>query len=97
MKIATIQLWEVSNSDNSIISDGCSLHIDKTFRDEFVKDIYSSRINTETPESYERISGIETFIKVPENIWNIIDKEKNIRLSEVEFNNLMSLKQIIPA
>lgn len=97
MKIATIQLWEVSNSDNSIISDGCSLHLDKTFRDEFVKDTYVDRSDNDIPKSYERISGIESFIQVPENIWNIINEEKNIRLSEVEFNNLMNLKQIIPA
>jgi hypothetical protein len=93
MKVATIQLWEVSNSDNSIISDGCSLHIDKIHRDKYVKE---KKIKKVSSDPYERISGIESFIEVPDNIWKIIEEEKNIRLSEVEFNNLMNLKQIIP-
>jgi hypothetical protein len=66
MKVATIQLWEVSNSDNSIISDGCSLHIDKIHRDKYVKE---KKIKKVSSDPYERISGIESFIEVPDNIW----------------------------
>jgi hypothetical protein len=82
-----IQLWEISYPDNSIESDGCSLHLDIESRNVYIK-----QNNTKS----ERFVGEPTMIEVNSSIFETVQKNKNIRLSEVELNNLVGLKDITP-
>ena len=82
-----IQLWKISYPDNSIESDGCSLHLDIESRNVYIK-----QNNTKS----ERFVGEPTMIEVNSSIFETVQKNKNIRLSEVELNNLVGLKDITP-
>lgn len=86
MKKVIIQLWEISN-DVNILSDGCSIHIDENNRNQFIK---------EKNGKIERIVGLPSEIVITDNIYEILLKEKSIRLSEIETNNLLGLKEIKP-
>jgi len=44
--------------------------------------------------TYERIVGRESFVKISEELWDILSINKNIRITEVEFNNLIGFKKI---
>lgn len=82
-----LQLWEISYEDNSIDSDGCSLHIDLESRNLF----------TETNNNnVERFVGIPVTIEVNQSLYEKVEQNKNIRLSEIELNNLIGLKDIRP-
>lgn len=85
MKKILIQLWEISYPDNTIDSDGCSLHIDLESRD-----LFTSSNSSKT----ERCVGIPTIIEVNQSIYETVQKNKSIRLSEIELNNLVGLKDI---
>jgi len=87
MNTILLQLWEISNTDNSILPDGCSLHTTMTNRNSFIKSVN---------ESNERIVGLPSEVEVSDAIFDIIIKKNNIRLSEIEFNNLVGLKEILP-
>lgn len=87
MNTILLQLWEISNTDNSILPDGCSLHTTMTNRNSFIKSVN---------ESNERIVGLPSEVEVSDVIFDIIIKKNNIRLSEIEFNNLVGLKEILP-
>lgn len=80
-----IQLWEISYPSNSIESDGCSLHSDIESRN-----VYINQNNNKS----ERFVGEPTMIEVNSSIFDLVQKEKKIRLSEVELNNLIGLKDI---
>lgn len=96
MRLAIIQIWEESFSDNSISPDGCTLHIDKEYRNRYVENFYNNRTN-EIPDTYERIVGRESFVKISEELWDLVSINKTIRVTEVEFNNLIGFKKIQPA
>ena len=85
METVLIQLWEISNTDNSIISDGCSLHIDYQNRDSYIK------LNN---NSLERPVGLPSDVNINDVLYKILKSEKYIRLSETEMNNLLGLKDI---
>lgn len=84
METVLIQLWEISNSGN-IISDGCSIHIDKIHRDSYIN---------HNPDNSEKPVGLPTEVKLSNTLYKKIMLEKNIRLSEIETNNLLGLKEI---
>jgi len=86
MKLSYIQLWEILLTDNSIQSDGCSLHLTIADRDFFLDKM--SQSNDERP------CGIYEKVFVSDLIWEIVKKEKSVRISEVEFNNSLNLKNI---
>lgn len=88
MKIAVLQLWEIIFPDNSIQSDGCSLHLCDVNRDEFIKN-YRGVIG-------ERPVGLSQKVEIEISIYNSLKNNFNIRLTEVEFNNLLGLKNINP-
>lgn len=83
-----IQLWETIDQDNQIESDGCSLHIDLDSRNFY--------INNEIRENNERFVGLPSEVKTKDSIYEILKIEKSIRLSEIEMNNLLGLKEIEP-
>jgi hypothetical protein len=63
MNKVVFQLWEELERGENIKNDGCSLHINSTERDIFVKSFYEKR-NNSIPDEYEKSSGsfIEAFI-----------------------------------
>jgi len=87
MNIILLQLWEISGNNDYITSDGCSLHTTIEQRNIFI---------SSQKDSYEKIVGLPTEVKVSDSIFDILSKRNNIRLSEVELNNLIGLKEILP-
>lgn len=65
-------------------SDGCSLHINKATRNDFIKN----------HEESENPVGLPSEVSVSDSIFRILENEKNIRLSEIEMNNLIGLNDI---
>lgn len=89
-----LQLWEVSNSDVDVISDGCSIHIDNTSYVDYISNHKLSKLPT-VPSSYERLLGSPIFAFVSDSIFDIIVNKKSLRISESEFNNLIFFEDII--
>lgn len=89
-----VQLWEESTVNRNTISDGCSIHISTEQRNSYVDEIYSKRKNQVVPDSYERIVGppIDAFIE--DDLFAKLIKEKNIRLSQNELNNLIYFEEL---
>jgi hypothetical protein len=85
MKKILIQLWEIYNIDGSVESDGCSLHIDLSNRNNYLNDNFSK---------IERNVGSPSEVEITDKLYSILELKKNIRLSEVEMNNLLSLNDI---
>jgi uncharacterized protein YutD len=94
MNKCIFQLWEESQRDGIILSDGCSIHLSETDRDTYIKNIYSQR-DSEVPDSYDRVVGlgVETFVS--DILFEKLQKEKVIRLNEIEKNNLISMEEIL--
>lgn len=92
--MAILQLWEESDINGEIYPCGCSLHLEKQNRDEYISNFYNNRLEKES--IYERIVGLEVEVDLSEGLKVILSDDKNIRLSEVEFNNLINLKLINP-
>jgi hypothetical protein len=86
MKEVYIQLWEIFLVDKSIQSDGCSLHISLSSRNNFLQNLERNII--------ERPVGKQETVYVDDSIYQILKVESDIRLSEVEFNNSLNLKRI---
>jgi hypothetical protein len=88
MKKVILQIWEES-TENKCRPDGCSLHIDSVNREKFIDSVYKDRRIENIPLSYERIVGlpVEVFIKV--DLFNIVSRDKSIRLMKHEMNNLL--------
>lgn len=86
MKVLFVQLWEIILSDSSVQSDGCSLHVSEESRNNF--------ISSYTGVKGERPLGIFDHVVVSEDIYDIVSCKESVRLSEVEFNNLIGLKNI---
>lgn len=86
MEKIIVQLWETLN-EGVINSDGCSLHIDVDNRNKYLQ---------ENKNNIERPVGIYSEIDVNLAIYGLISEKRSVRLSEVEFNNLIGLKDIIP-
>lgn len=96
MKTALLQLWEESINDNSIIPDGCSLHINSTYRDEYIENIYSDRSQSiKDNYHYDRFVGDYLIVFIDERLYKIIEKRKTIKLSQVEMSNLLNFNEIV--
>lgn len=89
------QRWEESERNWGVRPDGCSLHIDMDNHSKYLREIYNIRqSDSNIPYEYDRISGgvVECF--VTDDIFNILLKNKSIRLMEYELNNLFKLNEI---
>jgi hypothetical protein len=94
MNKVVFQLWEELERGENIKNDGCSLHINSTERDIFVKSFYEKR-NNSIPDEYEKSSGsfIEAFID--DLLYDKLLKNKSLRLSENSMRNLISMSELI--
>ena len=96
MKKAVLQIWEESFSDDNIVPNGASLHINISERKEYVDKFYKYRKNkTVTDDSYLRITGEYEEVMISEAIYKKLEMSKTIVLKENEFNNLIEFKEII--
>ena len=95
MNKVILQLWEESTKDKEPTPDGCSIHIDIIERDKYVSKIYESRIGQKVPKTYERIVGppVEAFIE--DGVLLILKDKKNIKLTQIELNNLVRFEEIL--
>jgi hypothetical protein len=94
MKKVILQIWEESIGDKCR-QDGCSLHIDSISRNQFVEFIYKNRKSDNIPDCYERIVGSPVEVFVTDSLFNILSKDKSIRLMTYEMNNLLMMEDII--
>jgi hypothetical protein len=94
MKKVILQIWEESTIDKCR-QDGCSLHIDNISRDQFIEFVYRNRNLDNIPDSYERIVGLPIEAFVTDYLFNLVFKDKSIRLMTHEMNNLLMTEDII--
>lgn len=89
-----LQLWEESNIKDGFLSDGCSLHVNSEQRDLYVSSIYADR-DISVPEKYDRVVGecIEVF--VTDKLYQMVENDKSVKLSESSFQNLLKFEEII--
>ena len=94
MNRVILQLWQESNINGELLSDGCSLHISLSERDNYVSYIYKNR-GEEVPERYDRIVGDSVEVFVSDNIYNTLLSDKNMKVPESAFQNLLKFEDII--
>lgn len=93
---AYLQYWEESERGWGIRPDGCSLHIDLESHTEYVDMIYRDRtFHHNVPYEYDRVVGDAVPVEVIDSLYQSLVDKKTIRLTEVETNNLVRLKEII--
>lgn len=95
MKKAILQIWEESLTDDNIIPDGASLHLDINERNDYVDGFYKYRRDISVPDSYCRITGEYEEVMISEAIYSKLEITKTILLKENEFNNLINFKEIV--
>lgn len=87
-----LQIWEESIKSN-IQPDGASLHLTRSDINKFISSVYKDRTNN-VPESYTRVVGVPSEVVVSDSLYDILMKQKSIKLEEYEFNNLVGLNDI---
>ena len=95
MNKVILQIWEESERGWGTRPDGCSMHIDLKERENYIQTIYNSRKSEiSIPDEYERIvgEGVEAFIE--DDLYNLVQKDKSIRLTQYQMNNLMNMEEI---
>jgi hypothetical protein len=95
MKTILLQFWEESER-GLVRPDGASLHIDLESYNSYIKGVYDDRDIENVPDEYDRVIGSLLESKVSDDIYNVILKEKNMRIPQYQLNNLIKLKNIIP-
>jgi len=95
MNKVVLQLWEESNTKEGFLSDGCSLHLNVDERDIYLSVVYNNRDNSIIPNEYDRIVGdwIEVFVE--DKLFNMIEREKSVKIDEASFQNLLKFEEII--
>lgn len=95
MNKAILQVWEESNKLEGIRQDGCSIHIDSNELNKYIDSVYNGRDDNNLPESYERVVGNPTEVEISDALYNIIIRDKSIRLRSYEMNNLLKMEEIV--
>lgn len=90
-----LQIWEESERGWGTRPDGCSMHADSKEREKYIQAVYESRkSDTSIPHEYDRIvgEGVEAFIE--DALFELVQKEKSVRLTQYQMNNLMGMEEI---
>lgn len=95
MNKVVLQLWEDYERGKGIRPSGCSIHINSEERDKYISQIYKDRSIDNIPYEYENTLGEEIVAFVDDQLYKIVEKEKNVRLSENQFNNLVLMEELI--
>lgn len=95
MNKVILQIWEESERGSGTRPDGCSVHLDSKEREKYIRSIYESRNSDESiPNEYDRIvgEGIEVFIE--DALFDLVQKDRSLRLTQYQMNNLMGMDEI---
>lgn len=95
MNKAVLQIWEQSVIDDGIRQDGCSIHLDLDLRNKYVNKFYSRRLSKSVPIKYIKAVGDPVNIYVTDQVFNVLNTKKDIRLMQNELNNLVLLQDIM--
>ena len=99
MNKVIMQLWEDyeknPNDKSTIRPSGCSIHTSLEERVKYIKTIYDERSKDDIPQEYENTLGEEMEVFIDDNLYNILMKEKSIRLQENQLNNLLNMDVLI--
>lgn len=90
-----LQIWEESERGWGTRPDGCSMHADSKEREKYIQAVYEGRkSDTSIPHEYDRIvgEGVEAFIE--DALFELVQKEKSVRLTQYQMNNLMCMEEI---
>jgi hypothetical protein len=71
------------------------MHADYKERENYIQTVYESRkSDTSIPHEYDRIvgEGVEAFIE--DALFELVQKEKSVRLTQYQMNNLMGMEEI---
>lgn len=93
MNEVLIQVWEESEKSGKNIPTGCSLHLDEVNHKVYLESLKIDD-SLSTPDSYESPVGVTVVGYVSDAIYNIVLREKTVRLQQHEMNNLIGLKEI---
>lgn len=94
MNKVIMQLWEVSDRNDGLMPDGCSLHFDGSSCDSFVEEFRSSKLDV-VPDFYEKEIGLPFSVFVTDTIFIRMMLERTVRISQSEMSNLLLLEEII--
>ena len=94
MNKCIFQYWEESERGMGVRPGGCSIHSSLEEHTSFINDIYITRTD-EIPNEYDRIVGDEVIAFVPDKIYDLVEKEGTLKLSEPAFQNLLKFDEII--
>lgn len=86
--------WDYITFDNKCYSDGCSLHIDNKSAKNYLDSVYSNFCD----KSIDINVAIDDIliVYVSDYVYSLLlNKYKSIRLSEIEFNNMCNMNDII--
>lgn len=93
---AYLQYWEESERGWGVRPDGCSIHVDLKSHTNYVDEVYRDRtFHHHVPDEYDRIVGNPIEVEISEKLYVDLLEKKNLRLSEVETNNLIKFNEII--
>lgn len=99
MNKVIMQLWEDyekgMNEKSTIRPSGCSIHTDLEEKKRYIKSIYDSRETNSVPNEYENTLGEEIEVFIEDNLFDILQNEKTIRLAENQLNNLINMGELI--
>lgn len=95
MNKAVLQVWEESNKIEGLRQDGCSIHIDSNELKKYIESVYKDRDENDLPDSYERVVGNPTEVEISDVLYNIVCRDKSIRLRSYEMNNLLKMEEIV--
>ena len=95
MNRVVLQFWEESCRGKNPIPDGCSIHLSSEDRKNYIDSIYKERIGCEVPDEYDRIVGSEIESFIDDALYEILKKEKSIRLYQHQYSNLINMNEII--
>ena len=96
MNRCVFQIWEESERGWGVRPDGCSIHLNKSIRDQYINNLKKQRSEIkEVPNEYDRPVGNELECFVSDMIYDRVSQAGTIRLFEYEKNNLIKLGDLI--
>ena len=95
MNKVVLQFWEESIRDKSPILSGCSIHLDNQEKVRFINSIYNERDVEDIPNEYERVLGDGLDAYIEDNLFEILKKDKSLRIYQNQYSNLLNMNELI--
>jgi len=94
MNKVVLQFWELSFSDNSVVEDGCSIHLSDEDKNDYIKSIYKNRDVYDIPDSYTKIIGESVDAFIEDCLYEKLKETKSLKIEQYQFNNLFNMDEI---